>query len=154
MMDRARHFFARHIHTTGQARNIEHRLQVATAALLFEVMRTDGELKDSERRQVAAALEARFALTAAETAELLELAEAEARDATDYYQFTSLINQYFSAEQKEQVVEQLWRVAYADLQIDRFERTLVYKLADLLYVSRAAQIAARDRAKRAAGLVS
>jgi uncharacterized tellurite resistance protein B-like protein len=41
-------------------------------------------------------------------------------------------------------------VASADLDIDRFERTLVHKIADLLYVPRPAQIAARERALRAA----
>jgi uncharacterized tellurite resistance protein B-like protein len=35
--------------------------------------------------------------------------------------------------------------------VDRFERTLVHKVADLLYVSRPAQIAARERARRAVG---
>jgi uncharacterized tellurite resistance protein B-like protein len=125
-------------------------LQVATAALLFEVMRTDGEIKEIERHAVTAAIRARFDLTAEETATLLRLAEAEAAQATDCYQFTALINEHFDAAQKEQVIEHLWRVASADLEIDRFERTLVHKIADLLYVPRPAQIAARERALRAA----
>jgi uncharacterized tellurite resistance protein B-like protein len=125
-------------------------LQVATAALLFEVMRTDGELKEAEGHAVTAAIQKRFELSKDEAAELLRLADAEAKQATDYYQFTALINQHFTAAQKEQVVEYLWEVASADLDIDRFERTLVHKIADLLYVPRAAQIAARERALRSA----
>ena len=129
----------------------QHALQVTTAALLIEVMRSDRELKDVERQAVNAAIQSRFALTAEETATLLRLAQAEADGATDYYQFTALINQHYSAEQKEQVVEYLWQVAAADHDIDRFERTLVHKVADLLHVSRPAQIAARERALRAMG---
>jgi uncharacterized tellurite resistance protein B-like protein len=128
-----------------------HALQVATAALLFEVMRMDGELKDTERHAVTAAIETHFGLSKEETATLLRLAEAEAGEATDYYQFTALMNRHYTAEQKEQVVEHLWQVAAADHDIDRFERTLIHKVADLLHVPRAAQVAARDRALRARG---
>jgi uncharacterized tellurite resistance protein B-like protein len=151
MLSTAKQFFQRHIHASRHAPDAAHGLQVATAALLFEVMRTDGVIQEIERHAVLAAIQAQFALTATETAELLRLAEARAHDATDYYQFTSLINQHFTADQKAQVVEYLWQVAYADHEIDRFERTLVHKVADLLYVPRAAQIAARDRVIRAAG---
>lgn len=150
MLSNVRHFFERHINVPGHADkgDLAHRLQVATAALLYEVMRMGSTLKDAERHAVIAAIEARFALTTEETAALLRLAEARAKDATDYYEFTALINQHFTAEQKEQVVEYLWQVACADREIDRFERTLVNKIADLLYVPRAAQVAARERALR------
>jgi uncharacterized tellurite resistance protein B-like protein len=151
MLNSVRHFFDQHIWPAGKstAADIDRHLQIATAALLFEVMRTDGKLKDVERHAVTAAIEARFALSAAETAALLRLAETEANDATDYYQFTTLINQHFTPAQKEQVVEYMWQVACADNEIDRFERTLVHKVADLLYVPRVAQIAARERAVHA-----
>jgi len=150
MLSNVRQFFDRHINLPGQAEkgNLDHRLQVATAALLYEVMRLGSDLKDAERHAVTAAIETRFDLTAEETAALLRLAEARAKGATDYYEFTALINRHFSAEQKEQVVEYLWQVACADREIDRFERTLVNKIADLLYVPRAAQVATRERALR------
>jgi len=151
MLRNIKQFFDRNILSAGQEQgeNARHSLRVATAALLYEVMRTDGELKDVERHAVNAAIQSRFDLTAEETASLLRLAEAEAGEATDYYQFTALINRHFSPEQKVQVVENLWQVAAADLEIDRFERTLVHKIADLLHVPRPAQIAARERALRA-----
>jgi len=128
-----------------------HALQVATAALLIEVMRSDRELKDVERHAVTAAIQTRFELSTEETATLLRLADTEAEQATDYYQFTALINRHFTTAEKVQVVEYLWQVAAADHEIDRFERTLVHKVADLLHVSRPAQIAARERALRSTG---
>ena len=153
MLSNIKKFFDQHMQASNapRAEATQHALQVATAALLFEVMRSDQELKDAERHTVNAAIQTRFALTAEETATLLRLAQAEADGATDYYQFTALINQHYNAEQKEQVVEYLWQVAAADHDIDRFERTLVHKVADLLHVSRPAQIAARERALRALG---
>jgi uncharacterized tellurite resistance protein B-like protein len=152
MLRKVQQYFHSHILTMGaeQGKTSSHAMQVATAALLFEVMRMDGELKEIERQAVTAAIQTRFGLSAEETAALLRLAEAEAGEATDYYQFTALIDQHFTAAQKEQVVEHLWQVASADHDIDRFERTLVHKIADLLHVPRAAQIATRERALRAA----
>ena len=152
MLQNLKQFFDRHMLPASreQGQGAQHALQVATAALLFEVMRMDGELKEVERHAMTAAIQARFELTAEETATLLRLAEAEAEQATDYYQFTALINQHYTPAQKEQVVEHMWQVASADHEIDRFERTLVHKVADLLHVPRPAQIAARERAMHAA----
>jgi uncharacterized tellurite resistance protein B-like protein len=148
MLQNLKQFFDRNILTGAreQGQNAEHALQVATAALLFETMRMNGELKDVERHAMTAAIKLSFQLTAEEMTTLLRLAEAEVEQATDYYQFTALINKHYTPEQKELVVEHMWQVAAADHEIDRFERTLVHKIADLLHVPRAAQIAARERA--------
>jgi uncharacterized tellurite resistance protein B-like protein len=152
MLQNLKQFFDRHILPAGpeEGERAHHALQVATAALLFEIMRMDRELKEVERHAITAAIQARFELTSEETATLLRLAEAEAEQATDYYQFTALINNHFTPAQKEQVVEHMWQVASADHEIDRFERTLAHKIADLLHVPRPKQIAARERALRAA----
>ena len=51
MLHNLKQFFDRHILTDGREphENAEHALQVATAALLFEVMRMNGEMKEVER---------------------------------------------------------------------------------------------------------
>lgn len=152
MLHNVKQFFDRHILSTGVDPGTadQRALQIATAALLIETMHADGEFQEAERRAVTAAIQRQFHLSAEETESLLRLAQAAADKATDEYRFTALINEHFSAPQKEQVVEYLWQVAAADRQIDSLERTLVYKIADLLYVPRFAQIEARERALRAA----
>ena len=69
-------------------------LQVATAALLLEMMRMDNELKDEERQAIANTLQSQFTLGREQIDTLMALAEQEARAANDYYQFTSLINKH------------------------------------------------------------
>ncbi|BAV33726.1 hypothetical protein SCL_1415 [Sulfuricaulis limicola] len=152
MLQTIKHFFDRHLipGALEEGRSDGHAVQVATAALLFEVMRTDREIKDVERHAMTAAIRKNFRLTAEETATLTRLAEEQAEQATDYYQFTALINKHYTAAQKEQIIEHMWQVASADHEIDRFERTLVHKIADLLHVPRPAQIAARERARHSA----
>lgn len=151
MLQAIKQFFDRNIlpGEPEEGKGAGHALQVATAALLFEVMRTDREIKDVERHAMTAAIRKSFELTPEEMAALTRLAEVEAKEATDYYQFTALINKHYTAEQKEQIIEHMWQVASADHEIDRFERTLVHKVADLLHVPRHAQIAARERALHA-----
>ena len=125
----------------------QHRLQVATGALLIEMMRTDVEATEGERAVVAAALQSKFDLTPEETHDLVELAEAEADDAIDHYQFTSLIKTGFSPEQKRKVVEYLWAVAYADENADKHEEYLVRKIANLIGVSHKEFIEAKLRVR-------
>jgi uncharacterized tellurite resistance protein B-like protein len=148
-----RTFFDRHIRPVGDTAAVEakrqHRLQVATAALLIEMMRMDAEIEEVERQAVVRAIREKFGLMREEIDTLLELAEAEAKRATDYYQFTALINREFTPEQKERLVELMWQVAYADGAIDKYEDHFVRKIADLLYVPHSAFIAAKHRARAA-----
>ena len=124
-----------------------HRLQVATGALLIEMMRTDVESTEGERAVVAEALRSKFDLTPEETDQLVGLAEAEADDAIDHYQFTSLIKAGFSPEQKHKVVEYLWAVAFADRNVDQHEEYLVRKIANLIGVSHKEFIEAKLRVR-------
>jgi uncharacterized tellurite resistance protein B-like protein len=128
----------------------QHALQVATAALLLEMMRMDSSITAAEAASVTRTLQTRFGLDSAQVDRLMALAAEEARLATDYFQFTSLINRSFSAEQKVQVVEYLWQVAYADGHLDAHEQHFMRKIADLLYVSHADYVGAKQRAREQA----
>lgn len=131
---------------TGDRAASEHALRLATAALLVEMSRQDETVHEKEREAVARALRERFDLRPDEVDELYALAEAEVAEAIDYYQFTSLIKDHFSPEQKERVVELLWQVAAADGHIDSFEEHMVRRIADLLYLSHSSFIRAKHRA--------
>lgn len=149
MLNAIREFFDAHIARPATRGDERHTIEVATAALLAEVVRIDSEIGEAERAAVLRAVRMKFGLAEEEAAALVNLAEEEARQATDYYQFTSLINKHFSAEQKERVIELMWQVAYADTQLSADEQHLLRKIADLLYVPHGAYIAAKLRARDA-----
>lgn len=88
-----------------------------------------------------------FGLSDAEAKQLLELAEEERSDSTDYFQFTSLINGNYTTEQKVSLVELLWRIAYANENLHKYEEHLVRKIADLLHIPHSAFIAAKFNAR-------
>ena len=126
--------------------------QVKTAALLVEMMRTDNHIAAEESALIEKTLREQFSLEAGELGDLLKLADAEARQAVGYYPFTSLINKQCSLEQKVRIVENMWHVAMSDGHISAHENHLMRKIADLLYVGHADYIAAKQRARQAAGL--
>lgn len=152
MLKSIRDFFDQRIGGAAPARDPQHALRLATAALLAEMVRIDREVTPEEQALAQRAIRERFGLSEAETTELLALADAEVRQSTDYYQFTSLINRGFSQADKEQVIELLWRVAYADAELSAHELHLMRKVAGLLHVPDSAYIAAKMRAKAAAGV--
>jgi len=108
----------------------------------------DDEVKAQEREAVVRAVQSKFRLSDAETADLLHMAEEAAAAAVSDYEFTSLINRGFSPEQKVKVVEQLWRVAFADRELNMHEEHLVRRIAELLYVPHADFIAAKHRVQQ------
>ncbi|HEY5763239.1 MAG TPA: TerB family tellurite resistance protein [Rhodocyclaceae bacterium] len=122
-------------------------LKLATAALLVEMMRMDRSVLDAERASVVATLTREFGVAASAIDELLALAEAEAQEATDYFQFTSLINRSASAAQKVRIIESMWRVAFADGHLDDHEAHLMKKVAGLLHIPHADYINAKTRAR-------
>jgi uncharacterized tellurite resistance protein B-like protein len=147
VLRRIRQFFDQHLGESALARDPEHVLRLAVGALLLEMIRMDGEDRPEQRAAVERAVRTSFDLSEDEAAELLDLAEAERAESTDYFQFTSLINGAYTPAQKQQLVETLWRVAYADDVLHRHEEYLVRKVADLLHVPHGAFIAAKHRAR-------
>lgn len=127
-------------------------LQLATAVLLVEVMRSDTSVTEAERNTTLTALRRKFSLSNDELARLMAQAEATAQGANDYFAFTSAMNEQFTQPQKIQVVEYMWQVAYADGDLDANENHLISKIANLLHVTHGEYIAAKLHAKQAAQL--
>ncbi len=137
--------------SAADAASPEHRLHLATAVLLVEVMRADADCSATERQAVLRMLQQRFALADDEVARLLELAEHSAQHATDFHAFTSALNERLDHEQKVQVVEAMWAVAYADGHLTAHENHVLWRVADLLHLPHGAYIHAKLRAKATAG---
>lgn len=122
-------------------------LELAVAALLVEVLRADFEVETSERSQAAESIRTLLELDRRTGDELLARAEKQIDQAHDLYQFTSVINRSYSAAEKLQLVEQLWRVAHADETVHKYEEHLIRRVADLLYVPHRDFIAAKLEAE-------
>ncbi len=137
MINTIKQFFEKNLQTSPESSDeiSEHSLQLATAALMIEMMRADAEISDEEQNAITDTIMSRFVLSAEETDTLLKLAEEEISHSTGYFEFTSLINKGYTYDQKIKVVEHLWEVAFSDSVLDKYEEHMVRKIADLIHVS-------------------
>ena len=130
----------------GRAEEENHRLQLATAVLLIEVMQSDSGASEIEVATVERSLRERFNLTTDELAQLMSLARSRQEAAHDLHAFTSQLHAAFDATEKQRIMEMFWQVAYADGRLDDHEHHLMRKLGDLLHVGHAAFIGTKLRA--------
>jgi uncharacterized tellurite resistance protein B-like protein len=151
MLTTLRDFFEKAVGSQPSDEDERSAVAVAAAVLLLEVARSDRDLSAVERDAALAAVRTKFGLSQQQAEDIIRTAEAEAREATSLYPFTSLINREFSATQKERLIELVWRVAYTDAGLDAHELHLVRRIANLLHIPHGTYIAAKMRAKEASG---
>lgn len=124
-----------------------HALRVATALLLVEVARADYAEDLTEDRAVFALIKEFFDLHDDETALLVEEARRTADHAVSLQTFTRRLHGQLTQAEKHRVVEMLWKVAFADSRLDKYEDYVVRKVADLLYVPHSDLIRIRNRVR-------
>ena len=147
MLNRIQTFFDEYIATGYRiAEEPDAAARCAAAALLLEMAHMDDTMAAMEQTAVFNAVRKRFGLSPEQAEELVACAQDEREQATDYHQFTSLINASFDAAQRANLIEQLWQVAYADQVLCKHEEYLVRKVANLLHVPHSAFISAKHRA--------
>ncbi|WP_411728307.1 TerB family tellurite resistance protein [Methyloglobulus sp.] len=145
MLNQIKLFFEQHLALLALEDNSEETLQLATAVLFLEMMMMDDKIELKEQEAILSLIQQNFSLTSEQATSLLELAEQQRKQATDYFQFTSLINKTYSLEQKIHLIELLWKIAFIDNVLDVQEEYLVRKIAELLHVPHSAFIMAKDR---------
>jgi len=111
------------------------KIDLTCAALLIEVMNSDHELDEREHGEVLAVLKQSYSIADDDLEELAKLAKAEAREATSLYEFTRLINDSYDPQQKIGLIENMWRIAFSDERLDKYEDHLIRKVSELIYVS-------------------
>ncbi|MGH8600226.1 MAG: TerB family tellurite resistance protein [Burkholderiales bacterium] len=136
----------------------QHALRRAVTGLLLETAFTefDGDVtqddsrRDTKMRAAARLITERFGLADTRADALVrDLSRPENRY-TSYYEPVALINKLYSAEQKVDLIRQLWRVAFADGEADPYEDHYVRKIAELIYVSHTDFIGAKLEVQSAA----
>ena len=122
-------------------------LQVAVAALLHEARRADYHAGDDEYAVAQQALAELFGLSEKQCCAVLEEGRARAEQLHSFYAPVTVIKRDLSLEERIRLVEQLWRVAYANGKLDPYEDHYVRKIAHLLYVPNTQSMLARNRAR-------
>lgn len=113
----------------------EHRLRLAAAALLVETARADFSEDKVEHDELEKLLYESLELTRKEVRALIDQASEQLDQTTSLYDFTRVINDHYLPAQKLELIASMWRVAYADGRLDKYEEYLIRQVAELCYVS-------------------
>lgn len=124
------------------------RIQVATCVLLLEVAKSDDEFSSIEKETITAILKKKFQISGEAIGELMEIARRRREASIDLWEFTHLINENYSTEEKIKIVEATWKVIYADERLDMYEDHFVHKLAKLLQLRHRELIEAKLKVKK------
>ena len=119
----------------------------ACIALLLETSMADNLFDESEIKTLKTTLINDFKLEETEIDELIEISKKNVDDSTSLYDFTRDINDNFDAKERIKLIESMWKIAYADGNIDKFEEHIIRKVSNLIYVSHSDFIKAKISAK-------
>ncbi|EDY87175.1 conserved hypothetical protein [gamma proteobacterium HTCC5015] len=131
----------------AEPESADHLVQKAAAFLLFEVALVDRHIGDQERDQLLKSVLAATSLSQADAEVLLEQVESEAEALTSHHRFIRTLVDELDEDERGLVIEQMWRVAYADGELDRYEEQFIRRVADLLYLPHSRYIQAKLKAQ-------
>ena len=118
----------------AQIADRQQRLRLAAAALLVEMARVDEGADESERRRIAQLLAQRFSLSSSAAEALVEEAEEEADRSSQLFAYTREIKDAFDYDERVELLELLWEIAYADDRLHHLEANLMRRITGLLHV--------------------
>ena len=144
MLDAIRTFFAERI--AGQS--VGDPLALASAALMFEVIRADAGIADPERARLRTLLRQEYDLSTEDLQALEALAEKELDAGEDQRaRFAALVKAHWDLPRRIELVEKMWVLAWADGRVDGLEAKAIRQICELLEVPEAECVAARKRAE-------
>jgi len=105
---------------------------IAACALLLEIAHADDEFRPEERERIARHIRDEMGVRDEELREVFRLAEEERRESVDLFQFTRLLAQHLSRDERLKLVEAIWGVVYSDGSLTEVESHLARRIAELL----------------------
>jgi len=142
-------FFERHLQPAGgvSAPLSHSQKHLAVAALLIEVAMADHIFDEREMQSLQDHLKQKFSIQDGQLTELIALATEESAEATSLHQFTTLVHQHCTQQEKFELLISMWELALADNDLNKYEEYVIRKVADLIYVSHAEFMRAKSIAK-------
>ncbi len=135
---------------TGDSKTIKeeshHKILIAVCALCVEMARIDETFTPMEMETILSILQEKYGLSQKDAEAIIVEAESELEDSVDLWQFSNLINEYYSNEEKIEILETLWQIVYVDGKMDRYEHYLMRKLKNLLRLTQEQLIEAKLKA--------
>ena len=107
----------------------------ACAALLIEIAYADKDFDESEKMSLKNSLMTTYKIDEIEIDELILDASQSVQESTSLYGYTRIVNDEFSYDEKLNLLKNLWKIAYADGNLDKYEEHILRKISDLIHIS-------------------
>ena len=115
-------------------------------SLFVEVSRVDYKIDDKEINFIIEILAKEFNFNLDLIKEKLNIVRTSER-LIGYHPITKYLNENFDINFKKKVVLGLWKIAFINNDLDKYEDHLVRKVSDLLYINHADNMLLRNKAK-------
>lgn len=134
MFSKIHQWLAANLHS-GASSCDEQALHLAAAILLLEVSRADFDISDQEQQAIIEILIQQFSLSADGAQDVLRYAMKEHEEYTSAHPFIRMLNEELDSKAKLELLAGLWKVAFIDHKLDKYEEYHVRKIADWLYLA-------------------
>ena len=110
-------------------------VQIAISALMIQTAVYDGVFDEKEKSEILELIKKYFNFNENQKIDLFKIAMKVNDDSNDMQQFTRVLNDNLSEEEKLNIIEMLWKIIISDGHIDDYENALIRKISGLLYIS-------------------
>ena len=110
-------------------------LNNACAALLVEIAFADKDFEEREKQSLKESLIQTYGIEESQIQEIIDDAQLTVNESTSLYGYTRIVNDEFEYNDKLDLLRNLWKVAYADDNLDKYEEHLLRKISDLIHIS-------------------
>ena len=109
-------------------------IQKSICSLMIEVAYADNQLDESELKAMANSL-SKLDIEKEEIQEIVDATLAKSKESISFYEHTRILNDQLDYDQKKEVLNSVWAIAFADGEMDKHEEHLIRRIADLLYLN-------------------
>jgi uncharacterized tellurite resistance protein B-like protein len=123
-------------------------IDLIACVLAYEVARADGDISEDELISLLKEIEKITADVDKDSNEIFDLIKNYSEDSVSFHEFISDINNDFTKEDKLELIQYLWDVAYADNVLDVNEERLIRRIANLINLKDLDVLRLKDKAKK------
>jgi uncharacterized tellurite resistance protein B-like protein len=152
MFNSLQDFFSRKSSSTKGRDPSDSDIKLAAATLMFEMVRSDGKIDNSELTAMGNILRTQFAFADNDIDSMIKLAQRTSDHSVSLQGFTRDICDKWGNAKRVKLLEHIWVIALADERVDAHERHLMRKIAGLLYLTEMQIVQAKENAKSRLGI--
>ena len=127
-------FFRKNVDETNEIDKASFEIELTAAVLAYEIARIDGHISNDELGLLMQEIKIISKKVGKNEEEILKIIETYSNDSISFYDFVEDINKSYTKDEKLSLIRFMWKIAYADGELDVDEERLIRRLADLVKI--------------------